>query len=320
MDAGGLKRYIAQERRRIEGQREVLGDGASGSSKTAEHRLFELSLTLELLNDDPAERKTAAQIVAAFEGDIPPTPEDLAVLLENVRILRIFFFRIECCVQFFEGRCQVSGNESDLVKWIVCTAAVRHLDIAVSAERLVEKVDSTGTGGGRGTKKTKTFYDDYLPEHAVHVLPVDESFGIRVLIAQDQQLRFPLGELAAVEVIPPDGKAQSVTLLQQCKEGHALDALAFVDPTTFDSERLNKKCPIFGLVDTKYVRLTLHLILKLGNDFPYDIDVYVPLYLQLKRATRGCGLFAGMRYGGEAVMRLFGWKKSSKTSAVQHIP
>ena len=98
MDAEGLKRYIAQERHRIEGQREVLGDGASGLSKTAEHRLLELSLTLDLLNDDPAERKTAAQIVAAFEDDIPPTTQDLAAQLEDVTTPRIFLFRIACVV------------------------------------------------------------------------------------------------------------------------------------------------------------------------------------------------------------------------------
>ncbi len=211
----------------------------------------------------------------------------------------------------------MNGNESDLVKWIICTAAVRHLDIAVSAERLVQKIDSVGARE-RGTTKAKSFYDDYLPEHAVHVLPVGESFGIRIVIVQDQQLRFPLGEIASLEVIPPDGKGQCVELWQQCR-GHTLDALAFVQPTAFDSERLNKKCPMFGLVDTKYVSMTLHVVLKLENGFPYDIDLYVPLYLQLKRATRR-GLFAGVRSRGKAVMRLFRWKTWSRPSTVNHIP
>ena len=136
----------------------------------------------------------------------------------------------------------------------------------------------------------------------MHVLAAGEAFGIRISLGRDAHFRFPLEEIVSVRVVPPDGDGHSVELRQERGENF-LDCLAFVDPSRFASPKLNKRGPVFGPVENKYVKLTVHVTLRLGNDFPYYIDVYPKIYLQLKRPRRHLGLLKMLSRGREGGYR-----------------
>ena len=159
------------------------------------------------------------------------------------------------------------------------------MDLSLSVRRFARGGESGLAFHERGFKKIRTISDEFLPRDPVYVLTAGKSFGIRICVEHDRQFRFPLGEIVSVRVIPPDSEGADVEV-SQCRGDHALDALALVDPSTFDSDRLISRSPILGLLEDKYVRLTVHVKLRLGNGFPYEIDAYPVVYLQLRRPAR----------------------------------
>ena len=132
--------------------------------------------------------------------------------------------------------------------------------------------------------------DDYLPEHPVYVLPTGERFRLRISITLSHH---PLEEVVSVQLQPPDCEEKPLQISQHM-EGDRLEVLALVDPASFPSVRLNTKCPIFGLVDTKYVPLIVHIKLRLGDNFPGDLDAYASIYLQLKRPPGRFSIFRAL--------------------------
>ena len=133
--------------------------------------------------------------------------------------------------------------------------------------------------------------DDYLPRYPVNVVPTGEHFRLRISLTRDNEFHFPFEKVVFVKLQTPEGEIQSTELRQHDEVDRRLDVMALVVPTDFESPRLNTKCPIFGLVDTKYVRLTVRIQFRLGGGFPYDFDVYWPVYLQLTRRPRRFSCF-----------------------------
>ncbi len=178
--------------------------------------------------------------------------------------------------------------------WMVRHFAFGFLDLVFSVERFLPNADSNVPFHRRGTAKTRRFSDDFLPRHSVYVLSTGESFRIRIAIGRDCRLRFPLQEVVSVKVIPPDGEGQFVEVWQR-NRGYALDALGLVDPGRFESDKLNRKCPTYGLIDAKYVRLTVRVTFRLGDAFPHDMEACSNIYLQLKRPPKLLKLIERLR-------------------------
>ena len=163
--------------------------------------------------------------------------------------------------------------------------------MAVSVERFTQKGYPKAAFHEQEAIRTKKFKDDYLPQHPVHVLRTGEHFRLRISLTRDSQFHFPFDEVVFVKLQSPEGEIQSIDLWQQHHGVDRQEVLALVVPSDFESPRMNTKCPIFGLVDTKYVRLTVHIQFRLGGGFPHDFDVYWPVYLQLKRRPRRLNCF-----------------------------
>ena len=189
--------------------------------------------------------------------------------------------------------------------------ALGYLDLAFSVERFLPDADSSVPFHKRSTAKTRRFSDDLLPRHSVYVLNVGESFRIRIAIGRDCRLRFPLREVVSVKVTPPDGEGQFVEVWQRSRE-YALDALGCVEPSRFDSDRLNRKCPIFGLTDAKYIKLAVHVTFRFGDDFPHDMEAYSNIYLQLRRPTKLPKLIERLREWKGATRDPFGARRKLK--------
>ena len=167
------------------------------------------------------------------------------------------------------------------------------MTISVIVERFSQDGNSETAFHERDSLKTKQFMDDYLPEHPVYVLFTGECFRLRITITRSRDFYIPLEEVVSVQLQAPDCEAKPLEIVQHM-EGNRRELLALVDPCSIPSARLNTKCPIFGLVDTKYVQLIVHIKLRLGDEFPGDLDAYSPIYLQLKRPPGRFSIFRSL--------------------------
>ena len=92
LDAVDVKRRVACERTRLNRQRDAdAGRNASADrpSKSVEQRFVELDFVLSLLDEDPSERRTAAEILEAAKFGDAAENDDLVTMLDNVSALRI---------------------------------------------------------------------------------------------------------------------------------------------------------------------------------------------------------------------------------------
>ena len=210
-------------------------------------------------------------------------------------------------VQFSSERATQPGGVCLLDGRMARQVASSYLDHSVSVERFPPDADSSVPFHRRSSAKIRRFADDFLPRHSVYVLNAGESFRIRITIGRDGRLSFPLSEVVSVKVIPPDGEGQSVEVWQRSRE-HELDALGLIEPGKFGSKRLNSTCPVFGLVDAKYVKLTVHVKFRLGDGFPHDMDVYPNVYLRIRRPPALMKL----------VEKLRGWKRATGATGTRH--
>ena len=210
-------------------------------------------------------------------------------------------------VQFSSDRATQPGGVCLLDGRMARQVASSYLDHSVSVERFPPDADSSVPFHRRSSAKIRRFADDFLPRHSVYVLNAGESFRIRITIGCDGRLSFPLSEVVSVKVIPPDGEGQSVEVWQRSRE-HELDALGLIEPGKFGSKRLNSTCPVFGLVDAKYVKLTVHVKFRLGDGFPHDMDVYPNVYLRIRRPPALMKLVEKLRV----------WKRATGATGTRH--
>ena len=210
-------------------------------------------------------------------------------------------------VQFSSERATQPGGVCLLDGRMARQVASSYLDHSVSVERFPPDADSSVPFHRRRSAKIRRFADDFLPRHSVYVLNAGESFRIRITIGRDGRLSFPLSEVVSVKVIPPDGEGQSVEVWQRSRE-HELDALGLIEPGKFGSKRLNSTCPVFGLVDAKYVKLTVHVKFRLGDGFPHDMDVYPNVYLRIRRPPALMKLVEKLRV----------WKRATGATGTRH--
>ena len=210
-------------------------------------------------------------------------------------------------VQFSSDRATQPGGVCLLDGRMARQVASSYLDHSVSVERFPPDADSSVPFHRRSSAKIRRFADDFLPRHSVYVLNAGESFRIRITIGRDGRLSFPLSEVVSVKVIPPDGEGQSVEVWQRSRE-HELDALGLIEPGKFGSKRLNSTCPVFGLVDAKYVKLTVHVKFRLGDGFPHDMDVYPNVYLRIRRPPALMKLVEKLRV----------WKRATGATGTRH--
>ena len=183
-----------------------------------------------------------------------------------------------------------------------CVAAFkRHLDVAISLERFAQKGYPEAAFHDREGTKTKRFVDDHLPQHPVYVLPAGENFRLRVSLSLDSRMPFPFDRVVFVKLQSPEGEVQSLELWQQSGVDR-LDAVALVAPSDFESPTMKTRCPLFGSVEAKYVRLGIHIKFRLGDGFSYEFDVHRPVYLQLKRRPARLSCFKGMPAANSAFL------------------
>ena len=183
-----------------------------------------------------------------------------------------------------------------------CVAEFKqHLDVAISLERFAQKGYPEAAFHDREATKTKRFVDDHLPQHPVYVLPAGEHFRLRVSLSLDSRMPFPFDRVVFVKLQSPEGEVQSLELWQQSGVDR-LEAMALVVPSDFESPTMKTRCPLFGSVEAKYVRLDVHINFRPGDGFPCAIDVHRPVYLQLKRRPARLSCFKGMPAANSAFL------------------
>ena len=184
----------------------------------------------------------------------------------------------------------VGTGARPLETWLLRMFVCQNIDVSVAVERFVGDGEFVVDFYNREAQQARRFMDDFLPEYPVHVLTAGEIFRLRISVHGDDRTPFPLEEVISVDAEPPDGEAKALRIWQDI-DGRRLTALALVDPKDFDSRRMETSCPIFGLVETKYVQLVVRVRLRLGGGYPDELQLFHRVYLQLKRPPRIRQLF-----------------------------
>ena len=254
----------------------------------AEHQTVEAASLEERL----VENATAYRSLEAKETSVDSADIDRTVDPSDVRFLtHPGLFADDASVQVDEDSSgSVSTGARPLEKCLLRMFVCQHIDVSVAVERFVGDGEFVVDFYNREAQEARRFMDDYLPEYPVHVLTAGEIFRLRISVHGDDRTPFPLEGVTSVDAEPPDGEAKALRIWQDI-DGRRLTALALVDPKEFESRRMKTSCPIFGLVETKYVQLVVRVKLRLGGGYPEELQLFHPVYLQLKRPPRIRQLF-----------------------------
>ena len=133
----------------------------------------------------------------------------------------------------------------------------------------------------RETQEALRFYDDYLPDHPVHILRLGQDILLRLRLTQDAASPFTVHRIASLSAKMRD---EAMVELQtvQTGQGETMEAVALVRPSDFDAGgRLNAISPSFGLVDRKYVQLAVQIRIQLSAPFRGEIDLLRNIYVKI---------------------------------------
>ena len=173
-----------------------------------------------------------------------------------------------------------------LSKGALCRAVTCHLVLSVAIERFARKQNPKAAFHEKSAMKMKHVSARGRTTDPVYALTVGEAFRVCISIGRDARLRLPFEAITSVTVaVSSDNQSHSLDIWQR-NQGDTLDALALIDPSRIPSDRLIRPCAIFGSTDVKYVKLEFRVTLRLGGDFPYDIDMFPIALLRLKRRLK----------------------------------
>ena len=177
-------------------------------------------------------------------------------------------------------------DDVELSKGALCRAAICHLVLSITIERFARDENPKAAFHEKRATKMKHSSIRGLSTDPVYVLTVGETFRVCISIGRDARLRLPFEAITSITVaVSPDTEGYALDIWQR-NRGNTLDAIALIDPSGIPSERLNRSSAFFGSTDVKYVKLEFRVTLRLGGDFPYDIDMFPTTLLRLKRRPR----------------------------------
>ena len=132
----------------------------------------------------------------------------------------------------------------------------------------------------REAKETLRFYDDFLPDHPVYLLRLERDARLRLGVKPTEELAIPIEGIVTVRIESPDGDLVEVETVQTRRD-KIVEAVFLLQPSKFKSKKLHVISPYFGLVDRKYVRLTVRVRILLGAPFRREVDLCQPLYCKI---------------------------------------
>ena len=135
----------------------------------------------------------------------------------------------------------------------------------------------------RETQEALRFYDDYLPDHAVHILRRGQDVLLRVRLTQDAASPFTIHRIVALSAKVEDEETVELDTVQT-GQGETTEAVALLRPSDFDAGgRLNAISPFFGPVDRKYVRLAVFIRIQLSAPFRAEVNLLQSMYVKIVR-------------------------------------
>ena len=130
------------------------------------------------------------------------------------------------------------------------------------------------------TQEVLRFFDDFLKEHPVYIFRLGQENRLRFLVTLNRASPFVIDRVVSCSVKPPDEDFVEIEMKQTSQNG-VTEILALLRPSSFKSTRLNVISPYFGLVDVKYVNLTIRIRLVLSAPFRREVDLYQSLYCKI---------------------------------------
>ena len=143
----------------------------------------------------------------------------------------------------------------------------------------------------RETQEALRFYDDYLPDHPVHILRLGHDALLRLRLTQDAASPFTVHRIVSLSV---KAKDEAMVELQTVQMGQSqtMEAVALLRPSDFAAGgRLNAISPSFGLVDRKYVRLAVQIRIQLSAPVRTEVNLSHCIYVKIVHPRRKLRLY-----------------------------
>ena len=131
----------------------------------------------------------------------------------------------------------------------------------------------------RETQEALRFYDDFLPDDPVHILRLEHDSRLTLnIITHNSPLT--IEKITSISVKAPDEGFVELEMAQRVHE-ETVEATAFLQPSQFKSRRMHEISPYFGLVDRKYVKLTVKLRLLLNPPLSREVEMHRCIYCKI---------------------------------------
>ena len=132
----------------------------------------------------------------------------------------------------------------------------------------------------RPTQEALRFFDEYLPRHPVHILRLEQDNLLRFHVTINRHLPFVAERALVFRVKLPDEDFVELDMAED-RAGQGMVVLGHLSPSKFTSRKMHVISPYFGLVDRKYVKLTVHVKIQVNGPFRREVDLYQLVYVKI---------------------------------------
>ena len=132
----------------------------------------------------------------------------------------------------------------------------------------------------RSTQEALRFVDEFLPRYPVHILRLEQDNLLRFDVTLNRYLPFVVEKVVAFRVKTPDEDFVELEMTER-RHGQGIEAIGHLAPSKFTSNKMHVISPYFGLVDRKYVKLTVKVRVAVDGPLRKEIDLYQLIYVKI---------------------------------------
>ena len=173
-----------------------------------------------------------------------------------------------------------AANNAFAKEWAWRLAFDNDISLKMKVECFLKSNNPSKAFHLKNTQEVLRFFDDFLEKYPVYILRLGHDNRLRFYITLDEASPFAIDSVLSCSIKPPDGDFEEIEMIQICQDG-VTEIVALLRPSSFRSVRLNIVSPYFGLVDAKYVNLTIRIRVALSAPFRREVDLYQPLYCKI---------------------------------------
>ena len=167
-----------------------------------------------------------------------------------------------------------------LPQWTWLLLINSHLSLTSHVECFLKSSNPSMAFHLRKTQEALRFFDDFLPDHPVHILRLEHDARLTFRITLDPHSPVAIERIVRFSVKLVDEDFVELEMVQRDR-GETVEAMAFLQPSKLLSKKWHVVSPSFGLIERKYVALTVKLRILLSAPISQEIDMSHILYFKI---------------------------------------